>query len=83
MSGHQKPTHQVHTQNGPDDMKGLHGAELSKAFRSFPLGQDCTGAVLASAQYIEYSANILLPQGISSFVNILSLQDQNTLHNLH
>lgn len=49
----------------------------------FPSARTAWNAVLASARYIGYSANIFLPQGISSFANTLSLQDQNTWHNLH
>lgn len=37
---------QTYNRNGPDGTKGLDGAELSKAFKSFSIGQDC---VLASA----------------------------------
>ena len=58
----------------------LNSARLSNPF---PPARTVSNAVLASAQHIGWSATISLPQGISSFVNILSLQAQNTSHNLH
>lgn len=63
--------------------KGYMGLNSGRTSNPFPSARTAWNAVLASAQYTGYSANIFLPQGISSFVNILSLQDQNTLHNLH